>query len=241
MNEVRDFLQNNKNFSFNDGFSLLERYCANFSVVSFISRKRDINYLRYELAKLARMPKLRTINGVRVIETEQRQNQAAEELQEQVSLTAKKSTDEPEVVRWNDIKHHENTKYEDMPTDYLKRIYIKNRDDYKELQYAHLRMKIAKNDADRAEWRKTVLDLADLIDKNWKIIDDEIHRISGSGHDESIFKETTCRSYISKKLSKKNLKPEDVVEIRKRFEQLKSHGCAISEETIKKLQNIGVI
>ncbi len=240
MNEIRDFLQSNIEFSFDEGFSLLERYCANPGVVSFIARKRDRNHLCYELGRLARLPKLTPLKNVQVTENAPEEN-TPKVIAEREHKKGSVAHDEPDIIKWEDLKHHEHTKYEDMPTDYLKGIYKQNRDLNKDLQYAHSQMKLANSNAGRADWRSKVLDLADLIEKNWKIIDDEIIRLNEIPGTADNFKESSCRGYISKKLSKEKLKPEEIVEVRKRFEQLKSHGCTIKEDTLEKLRNLGVV
>lgn len=244
MNEIREFLQSHSDFSFDEGFSLLERYCANQGVVSFIARKRDIKHLSYELGRMAHLPKLRPLKNVHVAENVQVETNPKENVEHVEHVKQPKKpvpSKENDVVKWNNLRHHENTKYEDMPTDYLKGIYKQNRDLYKDLQYAHSQMKLANSDAGRADWRSKVIDIADQIDRNWKTIDDEIQRLNESPEEADSFKETTCRGYISKKLKKDKLKPEEIVEVRKKFEQLKSHGCAIKEETLQKLKNLGVI
>lgn len=240
MNEIRDFLQSNIEFSFDEGFSLLERYCANPGVVSFLARKRDIKHLSYELGRLAHLPKLKPLKNVQIgmKQITPKTEAKAEQVKKKENAATHEDSD---VVSWKNLKHHEHTKYEDMPTDYLKGIYKQNLDLYKDLQYAHSQMKLANSDAGRADWRSKVLDLADLIEKNWKIIDDEIIRLNEIPETADNFKESTCRSYIVKKLKKNKLNPEEIVEVRKRFEQLKSHGCTIKEDTLEKLRNLGVV
>ena len=80
-----------------------------------------------------------------------------------------------------------------------------------------------------------------------KIIDDEIARVKDEGgqqhgDDGDAFKESTCRSYISRKLKKKSpLTAEDIVEMRKRVEQLVAHKCEFTPEVEQRLKELKVL
>ena len=134
-----------------------------------------------------------------------------------------------------------------MPTDYLKGIYKQNTELYKELQYAHSQMKLANSDSGKAEWRSKLLNLDKTIRDNWKIIDNEIARLKDEGGqqhggDGDTFKESTCRSYISRKFKRKTpLTAEDIVEMRKRVEQLVAHKCEFTPEVEQRLKELKVL
>lgn len=262
MNEIREFLQSHSEFSFDEGFSLLERYCANPGVVSFIARKRDKRQLAYELGKLARFPRLVPLAGHNKVESvppcaepqqplEQKQSVSEQKKpvleQKRPNLKVKTQEEKNEnIVRLEDLRRHEFLKYDDMPTPYLKDIY-KQKDEFRqELRHSHEKMKLAETDEDRAEWRKKVLESDAKVRECWQIIDEEMARLRAEEDEDTKknddFKETTCRAYISKKLSKKTpLKPQEIIEIRKNYEKLVMHGCAIKEETLTKLRALGII
>ena len=232
MNEIKEFLQN-QSFSFDKGLALLKKYDPNPGVVSFIEQRKDERHLRYELGRLSRNTHLKPVPGY----VERKAQEEAPSFAEPAS-----EDNSPMVVKYEDLKQrHQNTKFDDMPNDYLKDIYKKNQALYKDLQYAHSQMKLANSDAGRADWRKKVLDCAAQVRDNWRIIDDEITRLNTGKQTEGEFKESTCRAFISNKLRKKAITPEDIIEVRKRVEMLQQHGCVFKPETEEKLKALKVL
>lgn len=237
MNEVSDFLSSHPSYSFEEGFALIRKYDTNPGVISFLEQRRDMNHLGYELGRLARHPILMPVPGYQ-------EPTPAVETQAANKVRKPKKEVKQDIIKWEDLKQrHENTKYDDMPTDYLKGIWKENQSLYKELRYVHSQMKQANSDAGRADWRQKMLEIDGKLRTNWKTIDEEISRLnSGDGaSDDDGFKESTCRSYITRKLGKKNLTANDIVEIRRRYELLVKHNCIVSDETTNKLKELKVL
>ena len=249
MNEIKELLDSGRQYTFDEGLSLVKKYDTNPGVISFLEQRRDMKHLGYELGRLSRFPRLVPVPGYHNAETVQPLQTEPSQASGPVKSASDSADDDGhEIVRWEDLeKRHQNTKYDDMPTDYLKEIYKQNTELYKELQYAHSQMKLANSDSGRAEWRSKLLDLDKTIRDNWKIIDNEIARLKDEGGqqhggDGDTFKESTCRSYISRKLKRKTpLTAEDIVEMRKRVEQLVAHKCEFTPEVEQRLKELKVL
>lgn len=246
MNEVREFLEKG-NFSFEDGFQILKKYCSNEGIVSLVAHRKSLKYLTYELAKLSRKPFLKPVFGY--VETNrQSSGGSSSDVHTQVQETPPTQHGEgDEIVDWQSIeKHHQNTKYDDMPNDYLKSIYKNNMDLYKELQFNHTQMKQANSDEGRANFRKEVLRLDEEIRKNWAIIDEEIEHMRSAGKepdnpDDQKVNQSTLRSFVNRHASKSSLTNEEIHELRQRLEVAKKLGMAFSDKTMEKLKKLGVL
>ena len=241
MNEIKDFLATYPQpvqFPFEEGLALLKKYQNNPGVISWIESRRNYYDLANALGQLARHPILRPLPGYVATGAVQ----TAPEAQPQQKPAKPQESKDEDPVKWEDLKQrYENTRYEDMPTDYLKQIWKEGRDIHRELQFAHLKMTEAATKEEGEEWRKKVLDLNEKLRENWQTIDNEIHRVKSDESKDAPFKESSCRAYITKALKKQKLTAKDIVEIRKRVELLQAHDCKFNEELTKKLKKIQVL
>lgn len=237
MNEVKQILEKGK-IDFATGLALLKKYCDNEGIISLVEKKRNLQYLTFELKRLARKPHLKP-------------NRHYVDLDLTV-LDGPSHNDEPKgeddgdkIVDWHKLEHYQNTKYDDMPNDFCKKIYKENMDLYKELQHNHQQVKLANSDEGRAAFRKEVLRLDEAITSNWKIIDDEIASLkSDSENNDSPVedvKESTLRSRITRALKKETLSNEELVELRSNFAIALQKELKFSDETNAKLKELGVI
>lgn len=240
MNEVKLYLEKGK-VDFVSGFALLKKYCDNEGIISLVEKKRNLQYLSFELKRLARKPHLQP-------------NRHFVDLDLPV-LDGPSHIDEPkgedvkdpveDIVDWHKLEHHKNTKYDDMPNDFCRMIYKENMELYKELQYNHQQMKQANSDEGRAAFRAKVLSLDEDIRTNWKVIDDEIASLkSDSENNDSPVedvKESTLRSRITRALKKEKLSNEELVELKSNLAIALQKELKFSDETNAKLKELGVI
>lgn len=250
MNEVRLYLEKG-NVDFATGFALLKKYCDNEGIISLVEKRKNLQYLTFELKRLARIPHLKPNRGFVDLNRP---------ISDGSSLDKPQGADdgpdngdqgnEPQgadegdnIIDWHKLEHYQNTKYEDMPNDICRKIYKDNLDLYKQLQHSHQQMKLANSDEGRAAFRAEVLRLDEVISSNWKIIDDEI-----SSLDENVVnipladvKESTLRSRITRALKKETLSNEEFVELRDNYAIALQKELKFSEETLAKLKELGVI
>ena len=155
------------------------------------------------------------------------------------------------ILTKHDVRTHEHTRYEDMPTDITRELWLKRQDLYREMQQAHLKMRSVpegeEHNEERAKWRAEVLRLDEEIDGLWALIDAEIERFENEKEGEEKksdekpgFDVSTYRSYISKALRKKSLTDAQRVELQHRVEALLKAGAEFKPETLEKLKAIGV-
>lgn len=245
MNEVRTYLEKGT-VDFNTGFALLKKYCDNEGIISLVEKRRNLQYLTFELKRLARRPYLKPVHGY--IDLSRQLPDDSSSLSPIDSLIEKKNgnengnEDEDDVVDWHRLKHYQNTKYEDMPNDICRKIYKDNLDLYKQLQHSHQQMKLANSDEGRASFRQEIINLDAAITNNWRLIDEEISSLSGK-EDNTIadVKESTLRSRITRALKKETLSNEEFVELRDNYAIALQKELKFSEETLAKLKELGVI
>ena len=229
--EIDQYLQK-KEKDFNEGFALFCRYSRNVSLMSWIGRKKDEARLIYELGKLSRLGAC-TENPLadRHLSIYNRSAASANH-----GGKAPVMTSEPDIIfRTYDERK---TRRADLP-EHLQKVYDDIAGDYKLRRSYHEKMKTAMTDKDRAELRAKVLETQERIDSGWETIDKWLLE-KESGKVEESFKESTCRSYISKMLRKKDLKPDQIEKIRIRADALKQHGCILSDEITDKLKTLGI-
>ena len=256
MNEVKQILEKGK-IDFATGLALLKKYCDNEGIISLVEKKRNLQYLTFELKRLARKPHLKPNRhyvdlDLTVLDGPSHNDEPKGEVEDLPKQEAPSSIDDPngeddgdKIVDWHKLEHYQNTKYDDMPNDFCKKIYKENMDLYKELQHNHQQMKLANSDEGRATFRKEVLRLDEAITSNWKIIDDEIASLkSDSENNDSPVedvKESTLRSRITRALKKETLSNEELVELRSNFAIALQKELKFSDETNSKLKELGVI
>lgn len=259
MNEVKKYLESGK-VDFAEGFALLKKYCDNEGIISLVEKRKNIQYLIFELKRLAKRPHLKPNRGFvdlnrpisdgssldkpKVIDDDPKNGDQVSELKSEQDDDQVDDQDD-KIVDWHKLKHYQNTKYDDMPNDFCRKIYKENMNLYKELQHNHQQMKLANSDEGRAAFRKEVLRLDEAITSNWKIIDDEIASLkSDSENNDSPVedvKESTLRSRITRALKKETLTNEELVELRSNFAIALQKELKFSDKTNAKLKELGVI
>lgn len=164
----------------------------------------------------------------------------------------KSDSDDTEIILTkHDVRTHEHTRYEDMPNDITRELWLQRQDLYREMQQAHLKMRSVpegeEHNEERAKWRAEVLRLDEEIDKLWALIDAEIERfvnekekVEKKSDEKPDFDISTYRSYISKALRKKSLTDAQRVELQHRVDALLKTGVEIKPETLEKLKAVGV-
>lgn len=248
MNKVLEFLQQNPDYSFDEGVAVLLRYSANRGVNTFITVRRDSKHLRNELNRLAHIPNLRPLPGMEepkpVVKQPTEETQPSEGKTE-VKEDGTKESDEDDFVSFTSLKRHETYKPEDLPTPMLKELWEKNRDEYKELQHCHTQMKQANSDAGRADWRNKVIAHRESISKRWKLFDEEMERVNTEKAAEAdtqqkAYNPLNDRAYISKSLKKEEWDDARKLEVQHRVDALLQHNQTITEETKKALRERGI-
>lgn len=235
MNEVGELLE--RGFSFEQGLELLKEYNNNDGMISVIEKRKSMKHLAHELGKLARLPRLKPVHGYNVPVLPQPEGQAAFPVKQT-------ETQQESVITYHNLANRfKNTKYDDMPNDFLKGIYKHNQDLYKELQYSHQQMKQANCDEGRAKFRADVLRLDEEIRKNWRVIDEEIERIESQPPQTSNdgINISTLRSFITRQLKKESLTGEELLELKRRVEIAQANGLKFSDNTVAKLKDLHVL
>ena len=250
MNEVRKYLEKG-NVDFASGFALLKKYCTNEGIISLVEKRRNLQYLIFELKKLAKRPHLKP-NRVFV--------DLDLPVMEGSSLAKPQSADEgpgngdqgnepqgadegDNIIDWHKLEHYQNTKYEDMPNDICRKIYKDNLDLYKQLQHSHQQMKLANSDEGRASFRQEIIDLDAAITNNWRLIDEEISSLSDKDEKPNTtdVKESTLRSRITRALNKETLSNEELIQLKDNYAIALQKELKFSEETLAKLKELGLI
>ena len=234
MNEVRTYLEKG-NVDFATGFALLKKYCDNKGIISLVEKRRNLQYLIFELKRLAKRPHLKP-------------NRVFVDLDlpamEGSSLAKPQGADEGDsIIDWHKLEHYQNTKYEDMPNDICRKIYKDNLDLYKQLQHSHQQMKLANSDEGRASFRQEIIDLDAAITNNWRLIDEEISSLSDKDEKPNTtdVKESTLRSRITRALNKETLSNEELIQLKDNYAIALQKELKFSEETLAKLKELGLI
>lgn len=258
MNKVLEFLQEHPDYSFDEGVAVLLRYSANRGVNTFITVRRDRQHLRNELNRLAHIPNLRPLPGMKDVETKaakvETNEPKADENEPKVDENEPKAdensqnegtgaADDDEAVTYLDLNRHEREDPDKLPP-MLKELWLKNRDEYKELQYCHAQMKQANSDAGRADWRKQVFDHRESIQARWKLFDEEKARLAAeaepAAQEKPAYNPGNDRSYITNALKKETWTDKMKLEVQRRVEALLSNNIPITEETLQRLKERGI-
>ena len=260
MNKVLEFLQKHPDYSFDEGVAVLLRYSANRGVNTFITVRRDRQHLRNELNRLAHIPNLRPLPGMEepkseTIEPKEETNEPKSETTEPKEETTEPKSDESSqkegtdvadednIVTYLDLNRHERIDPDTLPPT-LKELWLKNRDEYKELQYCHAQMKQANSDAGRADWRKQVFDHRDSLKARWKLYDEEKARLAAEAEktakEKPAYNPGNDRSYITNALKKETWTDKMKLEVQRRVETLLSNNIPITEETLQRLKERGI-
>ena len=158
------------------------------------------------------------------------------------------------IITQLDVRQHENTRYEDMPNDICRELWLKKNELYREMGQNHLKMKKVpageEHNDERAQYRAEVLRLDGEIDNLWNLIDTEIERFKADAEradkkadsepQKPSFDVSTYRAYISKAIRKKSLTDAQRVELQHRVDAMLKAGIEITQATIDKLKVIGI-
>lgn len=270
-------LQNPDGYTFDEGVAILAMCQASPGVVQHIMRTHNKGHLHSEIHKMLRMPgvmqllksKMPPVNEtsddneeVKTTVAEQQQQPAqepqepsdnTEESSEKSEESSEASDDNEEVKTMADVRRHQNTRYEDMPTELARDLWLKRQEKYRLQQQMHLKMREVpegeEHNEERANYRSAVLELDADIDNLWKLIDAEIERFNtenqkaDKGADDKplpAFNVSTYRAYISNKMKKASLTDDDIVEIQHRVDEMLACGLKFSDELIAKMQAAGI-
>lgn len=214
--------------SFEEGLALFCRYSRNESLMSWISRKRDMAKLLYELGKLAKIAPVQNSLASVHLAKYGKIAPAVKPVQQNVTDVVFKTVDERKTRR------------ADLPED-LQKVYDTIAEDYKLRRALHEKMKMAASDEDRASFRERIIETNDRIEAGWKQIDEYLAAEAKNKAAADDFKESTARSYISKALKKPKLSSAQIATIQARYQALLDHGCSINENTVAELKKRGII
>ena len=250
MNEVRTYLEKG-NVDFATGFALLKKYCDNKGIISLVEKRRNLQYLIFELKRLAKRPHLKPNRVFVDLDLPAMEGsslakpQGADEGPENGDQgNEPQGADEGDnIIDWHKLEHYQNTKYEDMPNDICRKIYKDNLDLYKQLQHSHQQMKLANSDEGRASFRQEIIDLDAAITNNWRLIDEEISSLSDKDEKPNTtdVKESTLRSRITRALNKETLSNEELIQLKDNYAIALQKELKFSEETLAKLKELGLI
>ena len=225
---------------------MLLRYSANGGVNGFILRRRDRKHLRNELNRLAHIPNLRPLPGreePKSNENEPKSNENEPKSNEDSPKEGTTADDEDDTVTYLDLNRHEREDPDKLPPT-LKELWLKNRDEYKELQYCHAQMKQANSDAGRADWRRQVFEHRESIQKRWQLFDEEKARLAADAGqtetEDAAYNPNNDRAYISKALKKDDWDDALKLEVQHRVDALLKHNIPVSDETIQRLKERGI-
>lgn len=158
------------------------------------------------------------------------------------------------IITQLDVRQHKNTRYEDMPNDICRELWLKKNDLYHEMQQNHLKMRKVPvgedHNDERAQYRAKVLQLSSEINKLWELIDAEIERFNADNEraDKKADKEpqkpsfdvSTYRAYICRAIRKNSLTDAQRVELQHRVDAMLEAGVEITQATLDKLKTIGI-
>ena len=235
--EINTYLQQ-ENPALNTGFCLFCRYSRNESLMSWIGRKKDMAKLIYELKKINKAPAVK--ENTRYENNIIRYNRFRDEAPQEPVTAA--NEEQPEDNEFEDaairFKTYDDrkTKRSDLPED-LQAVYDTIAEDYKLRKGYHEKMKMAQTDQDRADFRARIIETQERIIAGWAKIDEYLlSKETQKVESDETFKESSCRSYISKNLKKENISPAVAEGIKIRVKALLDHGCVIKDETMDLLK-----
>ena len=244
-NPVRAFLEKG-DYSFSEGVAVLLLYGSNERLNRSIEASRDKRRLHYELCQLSHHPNLKPRRSARSVSSAIGNRKACSVVQAKAETRNRKTQEKTQphnsTVSYATLKHHENTKFEDMPTKVLQELWLKNRDEYKEFQHCHQMMKEANSDVGRADWRRQVDEHWHAIRKRWRLIDEGIADFEArkKGETEEEINIGSYRSDICKLLKKSKLTDAQRLRLQLRVTALVELDVPIAEKTLERLKAIGI-
>lgn len=225
--EIVEYLKQ-ENPDFVSGFDLFCRYSRNESLMSWIGRKRDVAMLRYELKKLADLPPVENPFA----ETQKVRYSRIPGMQ----ISEKPSVSAPSTGLDTGFKVYDDRrlKRSDLPDD-LREIYDRTVEEYHVRRGYHEKMKSARTDEDRAEFRKKILETEERIRSGFAVIDARLEEAEKQKVEEA-FNEKSARAYISKALKKETVSDKVASGVKIRVQALLDNGCTIGDELRKELE-----
>ena len=223
------------------------RFSSNANTNRMIMCRRDRKHLNTELSRLAHIPNLRPLPGREETPKTPVEVQPAQDFGNESKIpenSPKQGTDDSDdsdIVTYLDLQRHEKYDPDKLPPT-LKELWLKNSEEYKELQYCHAKMKEANSDAVRADWRKQLFEHRESLKKRWKLFEEEKARLEEEAkHTESKpYDPFNDRAYISKALKKEKWTDEMKLEVQKRTDALLANKVPIKEETLQRLKQRGI-
>ena len=223
------------------------RFSSNANTNRMIMCRRDRKHLNTELSRLAHIPNLRPLPGREETPKTPVEVQPAQDLGNESKIpenSQKQGTDDSDdsdIVTYLDLQRHEKYDPDKLPPT-LKELWLKNSEEYKELQYCHAMMKEANSDAGRADWRKQLFEHRESLKKRWKLFEEEKARLEEEAKQasEKAYNPLNDRSYIAKALKKESWTDEMKLEVQKRTAALLGHSVPIKDETLQRLKERGV-
>lgn len=242
-----------ESYTFDEGVAFLVLVKAPVGVINHLKTTHNRNHLHGEIHKQLRLPKVKQLLKQQGCDSEIKESSVETTMQheaEKSNSETQNENDDAEIVLTKiDVRKHENTRFEDMPNDLCRSLWLQRQEVYREMQQAHLKMRSVpqgeKHNKERAKWRAEVLRLDEINDSFWNQIDAEIERFNDERKEEkkvepSAFNVSTYRTYVSKALRKKQLSPEQFAELQHRVDALLSANEELKPETIDKLKSIGI-
>ena len=223
------------------------RFSSNANTNRMIMCRRDRKHLNTELSRLAHIPNLRPLPGREETPKTPVEVQPAQDFGNESKIpenSPKQGTDDADdsdIVTYLDLQRHEKYDPDKLPPT-LKELWLKNSEEYKELQYCHAMMKEANSDAGRADWRKQLFEHRESLKKRWKLFEEEKARLEEEAKQasEKAYNPLNDRSYIAKALKKESWTDEMKLEVQKRTAALLGHSVPIKDETLQRLKERGI-
>lgn len=271
-----------ESYTFDEGVAFLILCSVPLGVIGHLKSTHNRNNLHAEIHKALRMPgtmRLLKEKGVlrRQAPAVPKPKETVPEPAENVRKSAESVPETPEkepdqdkhvpesdesgtdgsdglTITMEDVLSHKYTRYDQMPNDITRKLYLKKEELFHEMQQNHLKMSNVpegeEHDGERAEYRAEVMRLDKEVEDKWKLIDAEIQRFvtenerpekgRKEGQKDSSFNISTYRAYISKATRKKQLTDAQFVELQHRVDALIASGEELEPETVGKLKAIGI-
>lgn len=230
--EILSYLEGAEH-DFGQGFALFCKYSRSEPLMNWISRRRDMDKLLYELGKLSKLDPV-----VSPFEDAHVARYAPVSTPAPAVETAPAPVPEPPAqFRTYDDRR---TKRSDLPPE-LQAVYDTVADDFKLKRGLHEKMKMATTDSDRAKYRSMIIETDARIRLGYNQIDTYLAKKAEEKMKGDAFNESTCRSYISKALAREKNSPIQVNTVRARIRALQEHGCVIEEKTMEALRQKGLL
>ena len=252
-------------YTFSEGIAFLLLVKAPLGVVNHLKVTHNKSNLHSEIHKQLRMPSTMrllkekgfdTVPKSVEIEPESNETSNGSPARHSQSASDDLPDDDPSsiILTQLDVRQHENTRYEDMPNDICRELWLKKNELYREMGQNHLKMRKVpageEHNDERAQYRAEVLRLDGEIDNLWNLIDTEIERFKADAEradkkadsepQKPSFDVSTYRAYTSKAIRKKSLTDAQRVELQHRVDAMLEADIEIKPETLDKLKAIGI-